>query len=136
MGNKYKYIFDKDSLILFKYYYGPITLEDIYSSWDYAIENDLIPKETKGFILDYREANFTLKPNEFPEIANYYKNHLAVFKGLKIAILSQNPRDVVIPTLVQTKDEGYESRPFYTLDAALDWILGKFRMHQISNNKE
>ena len=61
MEEKFKYNFDESTGILYKSYFGEITLEDIYSSWDYAINENLIPKTTKGFILDYREASFKIK---------------------------------------------------------------------------
>ena len=109
--------------ILFKYYYGEITLVDISKSWDYAIENYLIPKETKGFILDYRKARFKISIDEHVEIADYYKNHLNLFGRKRIAILVEHPNDVVIPILVESIDEGYLSKPFSTLEAATNWVL-------------
>ena len=125
MSEKFEYVFDEETKILYKYYFGGITIDDIHSSWDYALANNLIPKETIGFILDYTKANFNIKHSEYPRISEYYRKHLDVFGGHKIAIISQTPRDVVIPTLVQNEDLGYESRPFFTVDAAIDWILGK-----------
>ncbi len=123
MNKKFKYQFDYSLEILFKYYYGQITIEDIESSWEYAFENHLIPKEKKGFILDYRNSNFKLKIDEHTAISDFYKKHLDIFGGFKIAILTENPKDIVIPILVESQDEGYSSRPFSTLEAAIDWIL-------------
>lgn len=123
MEKKYSYLYDSTSGILYKYYFGMISLEDIYSSWDHAIKNNLIPKGTRSFILDYQLASFDIKLKEYPGIANYYKEHLDIFGGSKIAIITQTPKDVVIPTLVEAHDEGYRSRPFYSLGAAIDWVL-------------
>jgi hypothetical protein len=120
---KYKYRFDSSLGILFKYYYGNIDLSDIISSWEYAFENNLIPKETKGFILDYRKATFKIEIEKHTSIADFYKNHIDVFGDFKIAILTEEPRDVVIPVLVKSQDEGYFSRPFSTLEAAIVWVL-------------
>lgn len=124
METKFKYSFDESTGILYKYYFGSIDIEDIYSSWDYAIENNLIPKNVKGFLLDYTQASLDVNIKEYNRIPEYYKNHLEIFGNHKIAVLTQSPKDVVIPTLVESKDEGYSSRPFYTLVAALRWILG------------
>ncbi|TDN97735.1 hypothetical protein [Sunxiuqinia elliptica] len=123
MSEKFKYQFDSSLGILFKYYYGLISIKDIESSWEYAFENGLIPKETKGFILDYRKSNFNIKIDEHTVIAEFYKKHLDVFGNFKIAILTEEYRDIVIPILVKTKDEGYSSRPFSTLEAAIEWVL-------------
>jgi len=123
MDEKFKYQFDSSLGILFKYYYGLISIEDIESSWEFAIENGLIPKEIKGFILDYRNSNFNLKIEEHTAIANFYKKHLDVFGSFKIAILTVEPKDIVIPILVGSEDEGYSSRPFSTLESAIKWVL-------------
>lgn len=123
MGDKFKYHFDSTSGILFKTYYGLISIEDIESSWEYAFKNDLIPNEKKGFILDYRESGFDITPKQSTAIADFYKKHLDVFGGYRIAILIEKPNDIVIPTLVELQDEGYSSKPFSTLKAAINWVL-------------
>ena len=123
MPEKFEYIFDKQTGIMYKYYYEAITIEDISSSWDYAISNNIIPKETKGFILDYSKANLKIELNEYIRIAEYYHQHLDTFRSKKIAIIVQKPKDATISDLVETKDSGYSSRPFYTVEAAISWIL-------------
>jgi hypothetical protein len=123
MEEKVKYNFDKSTGILYKYYFGSITIEDISSSWDYAIANGIIPADTKGFILDYTNANVDVKLNEVGKIPEYYKQHLDIFGNKKIAIITQTPRDIVIPILVESKDSGYSSHPFYTREAAIEWVL-------------
>ncbi len=125
MGDKFKYHFDSTLGILFKTYYGSISIEDIESSWEYAFKNDLIPKEKKGFILDYREASFNINPNQTTAIADFYKKHLDIFGGYRIAILTEKPKDIVIPILVEINDEGYSSKPFCTLQAAIKWVLSR-----------
>jgi hypothetical protein len=123
MEQKFSYRYDSSLGILYKDYFGLISLDDIYSSWDYAINNNLIPKGTRSFILDYRQASFNIRFSESPKIAQYYKAHLDIFRNCKIAIITQTPKDVVIPALVETQDEGYFSKPFYTPEAAIDWVL-------------
>jgi hypothetical protein len=123
MEEKVKYKFDESTGILYKYYFGTITLDDIFTSWNDAISNNIIPKDTKGFILDYTKANFDLEFDELDKIPEYYKQHLDIFRNKKIAILTQSVRDIVYPILVEKKDSGYSSRPFYTLEAAIEWVL-------------
>lgn len=123
MNEKFKYQFDDATKILYKYYYGIITLDDIYSSWDYAIANNLIPKETKGFILDYRQGTFNIGLYEYPKIAEYYINHLEIFRNQRIAIITESMEDRLIPILVETKDQGYKSKPFSSLERAINWVL-------------
>ena len=120
---KFQYIFDPKTNIMFKPYYGAISVFDIQNSWDFAISHNLIPKHTGGFILDYRSAIFDIDIDEYEKIANYYKRNLDVFRNKKIAILINDSKDSVIPFLVQTKDDGYRSQPFSTVEGAMDWIL-------------
>jgi len=123
MEKKFEYKFNNSLGILFKTYYGLITIEDIESSWKYAFDKGLIPKEKKGFILDYRNSNFNLKIKEHISIANFYKKHIDIFGNSKIAIITEDPRDIVVPILVESNDDGYSSKPFSTLEAAIAWIL-------------
>lgn len=120
---KFTYEFKKDTGILFKFYYGDITIEDLISSWEYAIENNLIPEDKKGFLLDYRNASFNFDISEYYKIPEFYKRNPNVFQDTKIAILTENPKDIVVPILVKEADYGYQSRPFSTLNAAIKWIL-------------
>jgi hypothetical protein len=122
MPAKFEYSFDKKTGILYKIYYGDITLLDITSSWDRAIKENIIPKETIGFILDYRNASFNIPIKETSGIAGYYKQHLEIFGNKKIAILTDTPDRIRIPTLVELLDEGYISRPFSTMNAAIAWV--------------
>ncbi len=120
---KFEYRFDSALGIIFKTYYGAITVEDIESSWEFAFSNNIIPETVKGFILDYRKSNFDIEIEEYANIPKFYRKHIDVFRNLKIAIVTENPRDIVIPILVEAKDKGYESRPFSTMKAATNWIL-------------
>ena len=123
MKDFYKYELNSDLNILYKYYYGSISLENIFSSWEHAFENKIIPKDIKGFILDFRNSTFDFQADRFLDIANFYKEHIDVFRGTKIGLISVNPNDVVVPILFKTKDKGYTSAPFSTEQAAIDWIL-------------
>jgi len=120
---KFAYKYNSSQRILYKYYYGSISMEDIKSSWLHAFENNIIPNETSGFILDYRNATFDMEIDEHEAIADFYKNNLAVFQDKKIAIISDEPKAIVIAILTESKDDGYYSKPFSTVEAAIAWIL-------------
>lgn len=120
---KCRYHFDQSTGILFKVYFGDITLKDIVETWDQGIENNLIPADNKGFIVDYRKARILIGDDDRPGIAEYFKDHLDVFGGKKIAVVTEDYRDIIQPILVMELDEGYSSRPFSTIEAATGWIL-------------
>lgn len=123
MDKKFEYHFNQELGILFKTYFGAITIKDIENSSKYAFENNLIPKENKGFILDYRNSHFDIALDKYNEIPNFYKKHLNIFGNFKIAIITEEPKDTVIPVLVALDDDGYASKPFSTMEAAIAWVL-------------
>ena len=123
VNDKVKYRFDGSTGIMYKYYFGTITLNDIISSWDNAISEKIIPENTKGFILDYTKANLDIEVSKADSVADYYRQHLDIFGGKKIAIITQTPTDIVVPIMVEKKDSGYSSHPFYTVEAAIEWVL-------------
>lgn len=118
-----KYEFYPELNILFKTYFGMISINDISSSWETAIADKTVHNEMKGIIIDYRKGNFNISVWEHTEIANFYKAHLDVFGGLKIAIITTEAKDIVIPIMLKTKDDGYVSNVFSTVEAAVNWVL-------------
>ena len=111
-----------DGRILYKRYFGLISLEDIMNSWLRAMNENLIPQDAVGFVLDYRKAHFNFDPRRHTELTDFYKKHSKVFSSRRIAFVTVNPDDIVYPILIQTQDNGYESRPFSTMEAAVDWV--------------
>lgn len=120
---KVTYHYDKSSGILHKKYHGSIQLDDIFNSWKDYMENRQGNEKINGFILDYRDANFQIEPIDATKISAFYRAHLDFFGGFKIAIITDSPKDIVIPTLVALENHGYESRPFATMEAAKMWVL-------------
>lgn len=123
MSEFYKYELNSDLNILFKSYYGPISTENIFSSWEYGFKNETFPSDIKGFILDFRESTFDFKIDRFIDIVNFYKLNIDHFRGKKIGLISTNPNDLVVPILFNSKDKGYDSKSFSTLEAAIKWLL-------------
>jgi hypothetical protein len=122
MSNNVDYKYDSINGIMYKIHYGDIDIEIIKNSWEWAYSNKIIPENTSKFILDYREASLIINPRNAEEISNYYINNPKYFAGKKFAIISDDPKNVVISTLVRKKDEGYDSKPFSTIEAAIIWL--------------
>ena len=123
MNNKTQYRFEPETWILYKQYFGNITIETIQESWIYAFENNLIPPTIKGFILDYTQGTFDFPLQDFQKISAFYREHLDVFDGFRIGIVTHNPKDQIVPKLVAMEDQGYHSKEFSTMKAALTWVL-------------
>jgi hypothetical protein len=115
--------FDTTQKIFYKYYSGKVTYRDFESSWLDVIQNNVCPTETKGFLLDYREAILEVPMNEAKMIADFFLAHLNVFGNKKIAFIASTPEQIVLPVLLSEYDLNYQSRPFSTIEAAESWII-------------
>lgn len=123
MDPKTEYKFDKSTGILYKYYHGIVTLDVIISSWEYAINSNIIPKKVRGFILDFRGTTLKLNIKETSDIADFYGQHPDIFKNKKVALIMQEPEQVVFPIIIESENIEFIPRPFYTEEAAIKWIL-------------
>ncbi|UCH15424.1 MAG: hypothetical protein JSV22_05515 [Bacteroidales bacterium] len=123
MEPKTEYKFDKSTGILYKYYHGHVNLKVITSSWQYAFDNNIIPKNVKGFILDFRDATLKMNIKETSRIADFYGQHSNVFKNKKVGLIMQEPEQVVFPIAIELENIEFFPRPFYTETAAIKWIL-------------
>ena len=118
-----EYKFDESTGIMYKYYHGDVTLEVIISSWEYAIDNNVIPRKVKGFILDCRDANLKKKISETSGMSDFFNKHRDIFRNLKVAIITEKPDQVVIPMVIESEGVEFFPRPFFTEYAAVKWIL-------------
>ena len=84
MEPKTEYKFDESTGIMYKYYHGDVTLEVIISSWEYAIDNNVIPRKVKGFILDCRDANLKMKISETSGMSDFFNKQRDIFRNLKV----------------------------------------------------
>lgn len=119
---KFIFKFNKATGIFTKQHFGRVTVEDIVSSWEYAFENCLIPEGVTGFVVDFQKASLDMKIPDHLRVSGFYAKHLDILGGFKYAVLVSTPRDMVMPVLISTQDKGYITRPFSTLEAALDWL--------------
>lgn len=122
MTNNVEYKYDSATSVMYKIYCGKITIETIKNSWEWAFTNKIIPENTRYFVLDYREATIDFSPRRHDNITSYYQSKPEYFAGKKFAVISNNPHNVAISTLVHLDDIGYESRPFSTIEAAIIWL--------------
>jgi hypothetical protein len=121
---KFKYEYDPLNRILYKKHFGVFSLKDIFNSWDHAIENKLIPPDVSGFVLDYDEAYFDIDLRQSTEIPAYFQKHPAVFGNKKFAVITNTPRDIVIPVIIESMPKGYVLKAFSTREAARWWVAG------------
>jgi hypothetical protein len=120
---KFEFSFDYSRMIFYKYYSGDVSYNDFESSWLYIIENQIIPNNVRGILLDYREALIKSPIDEAYKISSFFSGNVSIFKNKKIAFVTSTPEQIVLPVLVREFDSNYQSRPFSTIEAAEHWIL-------------
>lgn len=114
--------YDPETAIFYKHYSGNILLKDILDSWNEILKNNLVPKDTRRFIIDYTKANIIAPPEASRSIAAFYSTHPETFTGARIALIMQTPDLVVFPILVNEEQSIAQFSPFYTTKAAVRWL--------------
>lgn len=116
------YKYDNATQIFYKYYSGSVSIQDLRASWQEIIDNDGIPVNTKRFLLDYTKATYIVTARSAEDILEFYKSNKQIFRGAKIALIMQEPDQVVVPILVNESSSLATFKPFYTESAAVEWL--------------
>lgn len=58
----------------------------------------------------------------FDILLSYLKKQEYLSK-IKLAVICDNPRTIVFPSLGERKEKELKIKPFSTMDAAVDWII-------------
>ena len=119
---KIKITYYQDTQIFCKEYCSSISLNEIKESWNYCIEHDLIPQNCIGILLDYRDASFEMNLREIFDLAEFYDTKLNRINQKKVAILTERPDQIVIPTLLSQKSKRFNIRIFTNLRPSISWI--------------
>lgn len=118
-----EYDYDPETRILHKTHTGDISKNDIFGSWDYAIENKLIKNDIAGIVIDYRKARLSLELRDTDTIPQYFDRRPDIFGGKKLAVIVNTPNEIVYPLLIEQKEKTYILKTFSTEEAATVWIL-------------
>ncbi len=122
MGHKVEFKFDKENNIFFKIYSGDIYFDDFITSWENAIQNNLIPPGVKKFIIDYKDATIMFDHGRVKDIAIFYTKYDNIFRNSKIALIMVKPKHVIFPMMIESEGVNFIVKPFYTLEGALKWL--------------
>jgi len=117
------YGLDKQGRILSINYTGIITFKDLEENWISVINQNLIHENIRGFILDCRNAIMEIELAEISKLSGFFKRNITVFEKKRFAYVTQSPEQIILPLLLQEDDYNYESRPFSTTRAAIEWVL-------------
>lgn len=109
-------------LILIRDFRGVVTIADIIASWENLIENRLITPNIKGVINNLTGCELKMEIKNRTILFDYLKQK-AELKNLMLAVISNNPNMIVIPTLGEIEVNEVRIKPFSTFQAAESWIL-------------
>lgn len=109
--------------VLYKSFKGTITARDFELQWQLAIDNNVISSDILGFIIDCRHAVFKIDAEETSIITKIFRDNPNVFRNKKLAYITRLPEQIILPILLQEHDYNYQTKPFSTKEAALNWIL-------------
>lgn len=108
--------------ILFRKFFGYVGIDEIIASWDSLVKSDLLQATTKGVITDLTECSLKMAPSSINYLIEYMERKV-VLHGLKIAVISDSPENIVFPILGESLGVKIKIKPFSTSDAAVKWIL-------------
>lgn len=110
-----------ESVILRKFN-GQVGVDDIINSWLTLIKENRVTSEVKGVLNDIENCSLNMDMKDFQRLIHFMKQEEFV-KTLKIAVVTNSPKDIVFPSLGEVQERELRIRPFSTIQAAVNWIL-------------
>lgn len=108
--------------IYIRHFKGKVDVNEIIESWEFLLNNHLIHENTKGVINDLSECILNMDMTSFQSLINYLKEH-AELRKVKLAVVCNDPRTIVFPTLGEVQERALKIKPFATEKAAVEWIM-------------
>ncbi len=109
--------------ILVREFKGDVDVDQIIASWEYLLSCGKLTVKVRGVINDLSNCNLIMDLVSFKKLAGYLKR-TEEFKSLKLAVVSNSPKNVVFPFIGETQIIELMIRPFSTETAAVNWIVG------------
>lgn len=123
MHYMFSHEFDEQSNVFFLLYAGAINFKDILNSWQFSFEKRIIPKSVNGFVMDFRNATVDFQVEDYKEFTKTRSISSGGLKDIRIAVLVDSPKAVVVAMLLELEVSCYSIKPFHTKEAAVKWLL-------------
>lgn len=115
-----KYI--EGGIILYRKLEGQLSFHNIFESWKYIVDNNLIKNEIIGVLNDFSCAKLVMNLENLKELINYFKEHSYIFNRIKLAVISHDPQTTVFPVFAENYYPEFRIKAFSTSDAAILWL--------------
>lgn len=107
--------------IVTRIFNGEILKEDIMFSFKHMIEDKLFDADSKGLITIISNSTIKMDISDIENMVSFMSANNILSK-LKIAVVSDDPDKIILPTLVHFKI-GDKLRPFNNIEEAKEWII-------------
>ena len=111
----------ENPIVLIRTFNGSICMENIISSWEYIIREEVLLPDHVGVVSDYRHTEFQIKKEDVEKLHAYFEENKSIFKTLRVAQIVDTPK-IVFPMLFEKNHPGFKSQAFSTMKAALIWM--------------
>lgn len=122
MKKKWTHNFNYDPDIALQKLTGPVDVNDLIDCWSNLIK-EMESNSLKGVVNDLRDATIAMNISDISKIIKLFNDHNSIFEKLKIAVVTDNPKTIVFPTIASVNNPQYKIKAFTTIEASKDWIL-------------
>ena len=107
---------------IIRVFHGTLSISDIFSSWEYLIEEKLKRNNYIGVINDFSDSKLNMSTNDIEQLMKLLKNNFKIFVKLKLAVITTSPGNIIFPLLAQ-RNSPFNIQAFSTVSAAKKWML-------------
>ena len=108
--------------ILIRTFSGIVSSTHILESWEELIHQNLLTPNCIGIINDLTKCELNMNMCSFSKIISFLKENKE-FKHLRLAVVTDSPKVIVFPMLMEENEKTLSVKPFSTFSAAEAWIL-------------
>ena len=121
------YSYSRENKILTIYNKGVVTFDSFMQSWLDAYHNNMIPKDTVGFVYINMDTAFDFSVADYKKIMFFFTKYPAILQGRRIAWVSNLTKNSLIPAAIALRNtfinSGYSVQPFNNIRDAEKWVI-------------
>ena len=107
--------------ILIRDFQNKVNVDEIINSWESLKEDNLLSGKLLGVINNLSDCELNMNMESFRVLMTYLRNDKR-FSHIKLAVICDKPSKVIFPILGE-QEGTLKIKPFYTIDAAVEWII-------------
>ncbi len=108
--------------ILVRKVLGRMNLNEVIQSWKELIVKEKLRGDVKGVINDTNASDLDVSIEELEELYSFFRTHLDLFGKIKLAVVTERPRNIILPLYAEKKFPEFKIHAFSTYKSAIAWI--------------